>query len=228
MPDSSIRLVCFDLGGVIVRTCATWREACLRAGLPAHVQAETPEAEARIRAADDRHAIGRMTTEAFFREVEAATAGVYTIPELMRLHDAWLLGEYDGLREIILELNGQIRTACLSNTNPPHWDLMVRDGRPAETAPVPTPFPRAAFPAFQLLQQREASHLLGLAKPAAEIYAAFEQRSGCHGPEILFFDDREENVAAARAAGWRAEVVRADFEPAEQIRNALRGYGALD
>ena len=34
MPHKTIRLVCFDLGGVIIRICRTWLEACRRAGLP--------------------------------------------------------------------------------------------------------------------------------------------------------------------------------------------------
>jgi len=226
MTKSGIRLVCFDLGGVIVRTCSSWEQACARAGLPVHPQADTPEAEARIRAADEGHQVGLLSEDDYFREVAAATGGSYTVAETALIHEAWLLGEYRGMAGIVAELNARVRTACLSNTNPPHWDLMIRNGRTELIPLLPSGFEPAAFPGFHLLGQREASHLLGLAKPSPQIYAAFEARSGFTGSEILFFDDREDNVAAAREAGWRAETVRLDTEPDDQIREYLRRWGA--
>lgn len=47
---------------------------------------------------------------------------------------------------------------------------------------------------------------IGWQKPEAEFYAEVERQLGLRGEEILFWDDLEENVAAARAAGWGAEV----------------------
>jgi putative hydrolase of the HAD superfamily len=55
----------------------------------------------------------------------------------------------------------------------------------------------------------EAMHYaadLGSSKPAAEFYAAVEERTGFSPSDILFADDRADNVEAARARGWRAEV----------------------
>ena len=42
-----------------------------------------------------------------------------------------------------------------------------------------------------------------------------------HGTQILFFDDKPENVEAARAAGWRAERVDQVDEPVGQMRDFL-------
>ncbi len=33
MLEKRIRLVCFDLGGVVIRICRTWAEGCAAAGL---------------------------------------------------------------------------------------------------------------------------------------------------------------------------------------------------
>jgi putative hydrolase of the HAD superfamily len=47
---------------------------------------------------------------------------------------------------------------------------------------------------------------LGLAKPDPRIYVAVDESVGGDPAEVVFFDDREENVAAARAHGWDAHV----------------------
>jgi putative hydrolase of the HAD superfamily len=47
---------------------------------------------------------------------------------------------------------------------------------------------------------------LGLAKPDPAIYAAADQAYGTAPGDVVFFDDRADNVAAARAHGWDAHV----------------------
>lgn len=45
---------------------------------------------------------------------------------------------------------------------------------------------------------------LGVQKPDKRIYEIVETVSGYSGDEILFFDDREENIEAAKSMGWNA------------------------
>lgn len=45
---------------------------------------------------------------------------------------------------------------------------------------------------------------LGFRKHDRQFYTAIERRTGFTPGQICFIDDTEENVAAARAAGWRA------------------------
>lgn len=49
---------------------------------------------------------------------------------------------------------------------------------------------------------------LGSAKPSDAFYAAVEARTGFTPSDILFIDDSQRNVAAARKLGWRAELWR--------------------
>ena len=82
----------------------------------------------------------------------------------------------------------------------------------------------------RLVHHLHASHLLGLLKPDEAIYRAFERASGFDGTdgrpeEILFFDDLEENVEAARACGWSSVRVDHTGDPAEQMRRELRERG---
>ena len=104
-----------------------------------------------------------------------------------------------------------VETACLSNTNERHWELMT--AQPLH------------YPAFAAFGRRHASHLLGLAKPDPAIYRAFEEHSGVPAGMIVFFDDRAENVAAARNAGWRAELIDPRGDTAAQAAAVLRRLG---
>ncbi len=44
---------------------------------------------------------------------------------------------------------------------------------------------------------------LRLAKPDPRIYAALQEAAGLRGDQLLFADDRAENIAAAAALGWK-------------------------
>ncbi len=60
------------------------------------------------------------------------------------------------------------------------------------------------FPALEEFSHHTFSHRLGIAKPDAEIYRHAIAGLGVPAGEILFVDDREENILAARAAGMVA------------------------
>lgn len=60
------------------------------------------------------------------------------------------------------------------------------------------------FPALGEFTHHTFSHRLGIAKPDAEIYRHAVEGLGVPADEILFVDDREENIVAARVAGMVA------------------------
>jgi putative hydrolase of the HAD superfamily len=63
---------------------------------------------------------------------------------------------------------------------------------------------RGRFPALDDFTHHTFSHRLGIAKPDAEIYRHAVEGLEVQAGEILFVDDREENIVAARAAGMVA------------------------
>jgi putative hydrolase of the HAD superfamily len=63
---------------------------------------------------------------------------------------------------------------------------------------------RGRFPALEDFTHHTFSHRLGIAKPDAGIYRHAVEGLGVPAGEILFVDDREENILAARAAGMVA------------------------
>jgi putative hydrolase of the HAD superfamily len=64
---------------------------------------------------------------------------------------------------------------------------------------------------------------LGVMKPRPEFYTTVASRLALSPAELLFFDDTPENVAAARAAGWRAEL----FTSVDQLRADVRRHTNL-
>jgi glucose-1-phosphatase len=207
----SVRAVCFDLGGVVIRICRSLDEAIVAASLPVRPRPNDRESLVRQRALVDRHQRGEIRSSAFHELLAGEFDGAYSSNEISAIHAAVLCGEYDGIEATIRAIgDAGLITACLSNTSEDHWNALV------------------AMPALQALRGRHASHLWGLIKPDAAIYRRFEAEHGVSGAEILFFDDLEENVLASAALGWDAVQIDHTGDTAAQVRNALAVRGIND
>lgn len=94
----------------------------------------------------------------------------------------------------------------LSNTCDPHWRHLIDGGYailPGSFAPI------------------VLSHDVRLMKPDREIYAAAAGLAGVAPDRVFFCDDLPDNVAAARQAGWDAEI----FDSAPGLVAALGRRG---
>lgn len=87
-----------------------------------------------------------------------------------------------GLRSAGYELG------VLSNTSSAHWRYCT-----------------ARFPFLETMFDRHAlSYRIGVMKPSDGIYQRAAEIAGAAPGDILFFDDRLENITTAIAAGWNA------------------------
>lgn len=204
-------LICFDLGGVVVRHCRTWREGCAAAG----IAFEPESAPDHPRHAAARHELvqrlvcGRLEPEAFLRAMVELTQGRLQESDARKVHEGWITGEYPGVRALIDELNAAgIRTSCLSNTDSVHWAWMERNS-----------------PAFRAIRMRHASHLLGMAKPDPRIFSRFTELMNTPPADIVLFDDLQPNVDAALSAGWRAYRIDHSGCTATQLRQVMSQIG---
>ena len=154
-----------------------------------------------------RYEIGQLTTEQFFAEVKTA---------------AGFRGDFDTFQEMfgdiftpiapMVQLQAAIRarglpTYILSNTN----ELAVHDIR-------------RRHPFFQNFDGYVLSYEHGAMKPDARLYAVAERLTGLKGKDLLYLDDRPENVAGAATRGWRAIL----HESPEKTRAAVQKFGLLD
>jgi putative hydrolase of the HAD superfamily len=212
---NDVELVVFDLGRVLIRICDSWPHACKVAGLTI-----APDIAARIGGPPSAEAdellrlydTGRLDLRSFARAI-APLSGL-TPQDIIRIQESYLRGPYPGVDELLDALGSAgVRTACLSNTSGLHWEMMTSPGGPNSL-----PLARLTY--------RFASHLTGLRKPDAAIYEHVESETNTSGNRIVFFDDVEENVAAARRRGWRAYRIdpRPD-DPIPQARAFLRSQG---
>jgi len=232
-----ISWVVFDLGGVIVRIHHSWQHAAAAAGVrgatnSAHDLARshapnstsdtapnsTPHSmfDPTLHRADDFRTLvseqqrGMLSHDDFCSGVSQLTSGVLSAQDVERIHTAVIVGAYDGVEQLVLQLNKRgLSTACLSNTNHQHWQLMH------------------SMAAFNAIQHRHASHLFQLEKPNQAIFRAFESATQARSCDILYFDDLADNIAAATQAGWRAILIDPHSETVPQIRRALATHGVL-
>ena len=211
MPHN-VGLVCFDLGRVLVRICRDWRHACEVAGVAPPPAERVAAQRARVHDAVCRVEVGQIDGATFCAEL-AEACGVH-LHEASAVLDRFTCGPYPGAVELLDELKRLgTPTACLSNTNDRHWQLLS------------DPSSHTYFP-FDRLTRAFASHLVKLRKPDDAIYEHLERETGVPGEAIVFFDDVEENVEGARRRGWRAcHVDPAPDDPLPQVRRFLRLQG---
>jgi glucose-1-phosphatase len=202
-----IRLVCFDLGRVLVRLCDNWRHACELAGLPAPPAKFDPAVRAKLEQLISLSDTGRLDLHDFAR---AAAPLLRVDPDhVTALSNAYVIEPFPGVEKLLTDIAARgVKTACLSNTNASHWQML---GDPDHPAALP----------LDRFTHRFASHLLGLRKPDPAIYAHVERSTGAAGHHIAFFDDVAENIHAARARQWRAFLIERTDDPVSQVRRHL-------
>jgi glucose-1-phosphatase len=146
---------------------------------------------------------GRLTREEFFEQARKAAGFRGTIEEFCEFF-ADIFTEIPPMIELHAELRRRgIPTYIFSNTN----DLAVEHIR-------------RNFPFFRDFDGYIFSYEVGAMKPEPKIYEALEKLAGRHGADILYIDDRPENVAAGAARGWRTIL----HETPEKTRMAFKSF----
>lgn len=210
----AVRLAVFDVGGVIVRHCRSWEDGLRAAGFDVPPpQPSEADLAARMRAGMALMC-GLMSAREFRQTIAATTAGTLTADDVARVHEAWLGDPYEGVVDLLIELaeRPNIEIALLSNIDELHWARLMG----GVLAPL-SPRVHHRFPSFEL----------GLAKPMPGIYRHVQDATGHAGAQVLFFDDAPENIAAAAALGWSAELIDWRSETRPQLARTLGALGLL-
>ena len=177
-------VVVFDLGKVLVDfdySIAGRRIAAQSDLSAAEVQAFLDHSPLLV-----RYETGQMSRQEFFEIVSDHTGFRGTPGEFGALF-ADIFSEMPEMIELHAALRGKaVPTYIFSNTN----DLAVTHIR-------------RRFPFFSKFDGYILSYEVGAMKPHAKIYEALEAMSGKRGEDILYLDDRRENVEAGAARGWR-------------------------
>ena len=187
----TIKAVVFDIGGVLEQVKdEAWPKIWIggwerRMNLPAgHVRAALTK-----RASTGGVMTGEMS-ETQVRELYAEVLGLDDHQAHQMMAEMWdaYCGELDiELTNFAAGLRPDFATAILSN-----W----ADGSRREE--------QRRYGFEELVDIIVYSHEVGVAKPDTAIFRLTEDRLGLKAHEIVFLDDYEPNVQAARACGWHA------------------------
>jgi HAD superfamily hydrolase (TIGR01509 family) len=203
-----MKVMVFDLGGVLIRISRSWEEAAERAGVVLQEEHVGSGSLVRPRGNQSELQKGLVDFETFIEREHTRLDQAYELEALARIHDQWLQGEYEGVNDIIQRLReAQIRTATLSNTDAEHWKIL------------------ANLPSIAALDVHALSFRLGMLKPTNEIYHAAEEILDATGPSICYLDDLQENVETALRCGWNAIQIDPMEPTAPQIEQALISFG---
>ncbi|WP_122818607.1 HAD family hydrolase [Nocardioides pantholopis] len=195
--------VVWDLGNVVI----DWDpHAAVAAGVgPAEAARFLAASDFDFRAWNHLHDAGGTWADGL---AEVARTSPHWAEHARAYHDhfpASLVGEVPGTAAIIRELHA---------AGVPQWGLTNWSAELYHHAP-------ATFDVLALLEDVVVSGVEGVAKPDPRIFAVLRARTGRPLEELVFVDDRDDNVAAASAAGLHALL----FRDAARLRAALRDLG---
>ena len=197
--DEPLQALVFDLGGVIVPhdNDALYARLASRCSAPNAMDlilAESPDA---------RYGTGEVGIPALHERfvTELGYDGDWDL-----FVQDWCshLGLDAGMLAFVEQLARSRRVFLFSNTNQVHWDHVNRLSGGA-------------------LGRLEAylSHEIGAVKPDLEAFRLVAERAGVEPARSLFIDDRQDNVEAARRAGYQA----AHFKDQPSLEALLESRG---
>jgi HAD superfamily hydrolase (TIGR01509 family) len=200
---STIRVVLCDVGGVLVelggvKSLQSMLQQTLSEEEIWHRWLHSPA----VRAFET----GRLDEAGFARELIREFELNIEPQALIRAFDAWVLGVYPGIADLIARIPPHYTRALLSNSNSLHWPRVIGE-----------------MGLGALFERHFVSHLTGRIKPDADAFQHVVDELGCRAEEIFFVDDNLLNVEAARAVGMQATQVRGP----DGLERALREAGIL-
>ena len=191
-------IVAFDLGKVLL----DFDYSIAARKLAAHCPMSLPEIRTLIEQSQFviDYETGRLSRQEFYRRVRQLTGFSGNLEEFGEFF-ADIFTEMPAMTALQAELRQRgFPTYIFSNTN----DLAIEHVR-------------RSFPFFANFDGYIFSYEVGTMKPDPLIYEALEKLSGRRGADIVYLDDRPENVAGGAARGWRAIL----HETPERTRAAL-------
>ncbi|OGT80155.1 MAG: hypothetical protein A3J35_01915 [Gammaproteobacteria bacterium RIFCSPLOWO2_02_FULL_52_10] len=183
-----IEVILFDLGGVLVelsgvQTMISWSGEMM-----------TPEmlwqrwlTSTTVRDFET----GRTHHDHFARQLIAEMALRIEPDEFLVNFTHWPRGIFPGTQELLDRIPSDYTLAALSNSNTLHWPRMMND-----------------LGLASVFEHLFASHLIGKIKPDVEIFEHVLAELACDPAGVLYVDDNQLNVDAARSLGIQAELTR--------------------
>ena len=195
---ANIRVITFDLGNVLIKV--EHRRFCRALGALAGLSPQEVYTRVFESSLEPGYDTGGLTSREFHQRLTRHFGVALPYP---RFQEMWcdIFDPMESMAETVQHLAGRFPLFLLSNTNALHFDY-IRERFRALLRP---------FQNFLL------SYEVGSRKPEPAIYQALIRTVGRPPEEILFLDDKEPFVSAARAQGLAAW----QFRSPEELRRDL-------
>jgi HAD superfamily hydrolase (TIGR01509 family) len=180
----TIKVILFDLGGVLVRWDGVRELTELAAGKLNREQSRRFFLESTWMKLFET---GSCSPEEFADGVVAELNLSLKPDEFLPTFISWDRGFYPGALELLDRLKPHFLLACLSNNNTLHWSRLCK-----------------RYSLGERFHQLYASHETGLVKPSQEAFEYVLNDIGGAPEEYLFFDDNRECVQKAQHIGFNA------------------------
>ena len=201
--NTDIKLILFDLGGVLVE-------------LDNFPELVTGSSDVHVQQEFWRCWLNSEATRAFesgkirFREFVTKFLDEHQLhvnqSTFIDTFATWPKRVYEGIEDILQQLQPRYQLGIFSNNNEIHWELII-DGMGLR----------------KYFSRLYSSHFIGNVKPEIEAFQYVVNDLECLPSEILFLDDNIQNVESARAVGMRSERVNG----AKEITYVLKKYNIL-
>lgn len=195
--QSAIRIVLFDVGGVLVEPSGV---ATMLAWMQNRVSADELWRMWLTSSCVRAFETGRLSEQAFADQVISEFGLPVSCAEFLDEMTRWSVTLFPGAMELVEQIPAQYLRATLCNTNAIHWKHLMKNER----------LKRGFAHHF-------ASHLIGKIKPDAEAFQHVTDALQCEPHEVIFLDDNEMNVLAAREWGMHAIRVRGISEAKDAL-----------
>ena len=200
-----ITALLFDLGGVLINV--SFDEAFRSWSDYSPLSPAEMRARFRMDRAYKMHERGQISAHIYFDHLRRCLRIHADDDAIASGWNAIYLGTLDKAVECLMEVKDRLPCYAFTNSNPVHQAAWM-----ALYPGVVRAF-RAVF----------VSSDIGTRKPERSAFHSVCRRMDVVPSQVLFFDDSQENVRGARAAGLNAVQVRAETD----LRDSLRRFGAL-
>jgi putative hydrolase of the HAD superfamily len=194
---SSIEILLFDLGGVLVEFSGVRHLTRLLRGRLS--ESEILERWSRC-PHSEQFGLGKLSPQDFAERFVKDWDIELSPEDFLREYQSWSRRLFPGAVELLTALRPKFRLAALSNSNQLHWERNTND-----------------LGVTGLFEVAISSHQIGVSKPDPKIYLTALERLDAAPDTIMFFDDVPANVEAASALGIHAFQV----EGIEGVRSRL-------
>ena len=182
----TVKAVIFDVGNVLLE----WKPEAFFSGKYGVARAKAFFAKTEIEAVNYRIDLGAPFKDSLYDYAEKAPEFA---AEIRDWHDSWLQMASPDIPHSVRLLRALrskgVPVFALTNFGIETWEIA-----------------RGVFPFLDEFDRLYHSSRMKTAKPSPRIYEMVEEDCGHSGDELIFTDDKEENLAAAGVYGWKTHL----------------------